>query len=1355
VRDFIPDRGFTFKLQGGHTGGVFATFIHAPGNGTSPPLIITGSDDKTAIVWNLHTGERVRRLEGGHTKTITSIGVYTPVHLTSASLVVTASKDSTAVVWELNTGKVVHKLKGGHGVHEISSVVVYSPPIASIPPLIVTAGWDHLGVVWDLITGQQMYRLEDGHKRGITSMALYSPLDGTPPLVITGGADDLCVVWNLTNGQIVRKLEGAHSDRIYAVTVHAPEGGTCPPLVITGSEDKTAVVWDLQSGSVLSKLESGHTATITGIAVYSPPDGVSSPLVLTAGEDKVAVVWDLVTGTQVRRLTGCHTASLHAAAVYAPRGGRGSPLFITGAQDKTAVIWDLWSSEQVRKLEGGHTKPIKAVAVYIPPDNTIPAVIITGSYDKTAIVWDLQTQQIMHTLENGHTGEITSVVVYTPPSPKASPLVITGSEDKTAVVWDVFTGQQLHKLKGGHTDWITCLAVFESADRMSPPLIISGGYDKTAIVWDLGTGKLIRKLAGEHTAALTSVAVFVPAVDSYATPLIVTGGEDKSIVVWDLESGHVVRRLAAHTAGVTALLVHAPTDLTVQVVSVSSDKSAIVWDLHSGKIVRKLENLHKESISSVAMFNTGDPTSPPLVITASQDKTMLVWELGTGKIVRVLDGVHSKAISSVAVYEPKDHHSPPLVITGSHDGTAAVWKNALLTFEFMPLMDEILRLFQADVETFHTAPEPWSRINAIVSRYGEGFWFENHGLFRAALVEVKDAPTRDSFFNTFASVLTRVVHLIPLTAVGKQAKCVLQISVERKLRIRHLIFDAWLSVLNSHDADFLWQVFHPSMSLRRSALLALSDIYPAEFVDFICKLRLVRSHPLLYRGVPSYFIDNFSGMVIEGMPAAITVDMWTKVAGYHSDINDTNAQPITAYMLPLAAAADMKLLQAYVDVSDSLDDLAIFNSDIGSVAFRYAWRSFGKDAHINAMMYYALFVAVYTCSVVVFDRLHQSDHAYGPVLAWILQAYVLRLVVKYIVDEIRQCYNDYSIRLRRNNERMHSIARVVTEGPVGEKLVPGQHRRAYLHSSKRFRYLRKFCSRSSDYIRTLTAVKVFKIVYRHFSDFWNMLDLAVILIVLLGTLLRCCYGRETDRSRDVLAIGCVLVWFKLLYFMRPFKGSGPLGTYPSYTIHTRGSSLIADFLSSLHSSSSHSHDDPEDHVGHQVLPVHPGGRADRLRAGLLDDLVPRQRPALRHHPLLLHQHLPLHAGSEHQRGLRAHLLAEFGRVPARALHALHDDPDAEPAHRADGEHLQDSAEQGPRAVAPGAGLHDAGAALYPHARCPAEAPPLLPRARAKDHRARGESQERDAPRRGESPASPDHARQRTRKQCRAGKRNRG
>jgi WD40 repeat protein len=1129
-----------YKLEGEHIAGVNAVHVKFA-TANTPPVVLTGGEDKSVTIWNLRTGVQIRKLEGGHTKGVTAIGTYEAADASGHDRVVTASKDSTAAVWDAATGKLVHKLRGGHGVSAISSLVVYSSPDVTVPPLIVTGGWDATGVVWDLITGQQLYRLEGGHTDGITSMALYNPTDDSSPLVLTGGADCITTVWNLTTGTIVRQLKGGHSDRIYCVAVHAPTG-VCAPLVITGSRDTTATIWDLHSGLQLMKLEGGHTSTVTSLAIYSPPDGISSPLVLTASEDKTAVVWHLATGEQIRKLSGCHTGALHAAGVYAPKHGRGSPLFITAGQDKAAVVWDLWSSELVKVLEGGQERTVKSVAVYTPPDNSTPAVVVTVGDGKAAVVWDLQTQQVMHKLADGHAGEIICVVVYTPPGPNASPLAITGSEDKTIVVWDVFTGKVLRKLINGHTDWVTCLAVYEAADRLTPPLLVSGGYDKTASVWDLESGQLVRKLSAEHTAAVTAVAVFAPAVDSYATPLVVTGSDDCAIVVWDLASGSVVRRLEGHQGGVTSLLVYAPTDITVQVVSAGRDKIAIVWDLVSGKVIRKLEGGHTEWISTVALYVPPGAGSSALVLTAGKEANIVVWELGSGKVVRKLEGVHTKTISQLVIHAPQDHQQPPLVISGSHDGTAALWKNALLPFEFMPLIDEVLRLFRADLASFATDAEPWSRISAIIDRFGEGFWYENHALFCAVLAEVKVCNCRHSFFTKFKSALQRVVHLVPLMPAGDAEQCILQNAVQRKLRHRHLIFDAWQHVLHDRDGDYLWQVFHPSLLLRRPALLALADIYPAEFTDFICKLRLVRASSLLYRSCGSYHIDNFSGVVIEGMPLEVTVDMWTKVAGYMSDLNDTNAQPVTAYILPLAAPADMKLLQAYVDVSESCDDLAIFNSEIGSLAFRYAWRSFGKNAHVSAMLYYCLFLAVYTSSVVTFDRLQQSNHAWGPVLAWLLQAFVLRLVMKYISDEVRQCHNDYHVGKRRSDERLTSMSRVVQQVSIEPgTLKPGQHRQAYLNRMKRFRWLRKAISHTAQYISTFSAVKIGKIICQHFSDFWNMLDLAVILMVLLGTLLRCFYGHETDRSRCVLAIGTVLVWFKPLYFLRPFRESGPLG----------------------------------------------------------------------------------------------------------------------------------------------------------------------------------------------------------------------
>ena len=1023
VRDFIPDRGFVFKLRDVHTGGISALFVHSPSNRiTSSPMVITGSEDKSAAIWSLHTGEFIRRLEGGHTKAITSIAVYTPLNPNAPVQIVTAGKDSIAVLWDLNSGRLIHKMRGGHGIYEISSVVVYIPTQTAAAPLIVTGGWDSAAVVWDLITGQQMYRLENGHCNGITAMSLYCSIN-SDPILITASADETVAVWNLLSSQILRKLEGGHTDRIYSLAIYAPEQSMCAPLIITGGEDLTAVVWDLHSGQQLSKLTGGHTGTITSIAIYSPDDGISSPLILTTSVDKTAILWDLVTGVQVRKLSGCHSSALQCAAVYSPLHGRGSPLFLTGSMDKTAVIWDLWSSEHVRKLDGGHSKSIKAVAVYTPPNRAAGTpLIVTGSYDKTAVVWDLHAQEAIHRLENGHTGEITALIVYQPRAGNA--LVITASEDTTIAVWDIFTGQLLRKCKDGHTDWVTALAVFEAADPLTPPLIVSGSYDKTIAIWDLHTGCLKRKLAVEHTAAITSIVVYVPAVDSYATPLLISGSEDKTLIVWDYESGNVVRKLESHNAGVTALLLYAPNETTVQIVSVSYDKTGIVWDLHTGRLLRRLDGGHQEWISSVALYApSSDPTHPPLVVTASQDKTVVVWELNTGRIIRRLTGVHSKTISSVAVYTPTASNTPPLIITGSYDSTAAVYKNALLPFDFMPLMDEVKRVFFADVESFNstttTTTQPWKRIKSIIYRYGEGFWYENHALFSAALVDVKSCGPKNSFFDTFRDDLARVVHLIPLIIQEDSniPSCILQNAIERKHQLRHLIYDAWHSIIHLHDANYLWQVFHPSIFLRRPALLALADIYPSEFIDFICKLRFIKSHILLYQSCMSYHVDNLSGMVIEGMPSAISVDMWTSVAGYCSNIHNTSAQPVTAYMLPLAAAADMKLLQAYVDVSLYCDDLSIFNSEVGSVAFRYAWRSFGKDAHITATVYYSIFVGIFTCSVVVFDRLQQSDYLFANIIAWILQLLVLLFIVKYIIDEVQQCYKDYLIRSRRNNER--------------------------------------------------------------------------------------------------------------------------------------------------------------------------------------------------------------------------------------------------------------------------------------------------------------------------------------------------
>ena len=95
--------------------------------------IATGSDDATAKVWNLTTGECIYTLKG-HTGRICSVAV-------AGNYVITGSDDGTAKVWNLTTGECIYTLKG----HTDS---IWSVAVAG--NYIVTGSNDATVRVWDL-----------------------------------------------------------------------------------------------------------------------------------------------------------------------------------------------------------------------------------------------------------------------------------------------------------------------------------------------------------------------------------------------------------------------------------------------------------------------------------------------------------------------------------------------------------------------------------------------------------------------------------------------------------------------------------------------------------------------------------------------------------------------------------------------------------------------------------------------------------------------------------------------------------------------------------------------------------------------------------------------------------------------------------------------------------------------------------------------------------------------------------------------------------------------------------------------------------------------------------------------------
>ena len=136
--------------------------------------IVTASDDRTARVWDVQTGEEIAALRE-HTAPVRS-AVFSPDGLrvvstqmaqrsgdvTSDNNTVT-SNDSIALLWDALSGRVIRRFEG-HGAQ------VYDATFSPDGKRIVTASADNTARIWDAATGATIAVL-NGHSGSVLSAA--------------------------------------------------------------------------------------------------------------------------------------------------------------------------------------------------------------------------------------------------------------------------------------------------------------------------------------------------------------------------------------------------------------------------------------------------------------------------------------------------------------------------------------------------------------------------------------------------------------------------------------------------------------------------------------------------------------------------------------------------------------------------------------------------------------------------------------------------------------------------------------------------------------------------------------------------------------------------------------------------------------------------------------------------------------------------------------------------------------------------------------------------------------------------------------------------------------------------------
>ena len=232
-------------------------------------LLVTGSWDRSAKIWDIATGKAVRKLDGLHQGYINSVE-FSP----DGQTILTASDDGIARLWDVATGKPTGSIFAPFSGR---APRIHQARFSSDGEQVLTTTSFKTARIFDRHTGAILQTLV-GHEWAV----LCGEFSRDGEKVITGSEDNTARIWNASTGKLLLKLAG-HTDSITSVAF-SPDG--CRAM--TASQDNTAKLWDAETGKEILTL-TGHHQELTSVS-FSP----NGKAVLTSGRDGATILWPTV-----------------------------------------------------------------------------------------------------------------------------------------------------------------------------------------------------------------------------------------------------------------------------------------------------------------------------------------------------------------------------------------------------------------------------------------------------------------------------------------------------------------------------------------------------------------------------------------------------------------------------------------------------------------------------------------------------------------------------------------------------------------------------------------------------------------------------------------------------------------------------------------------------------------------------------------------------------------------------------------------------------------------------------------------------------------------------------------------------
>lgn len=209
--------------------------------------LATGGLDGQAFVWNVETGDTVRRVRFPNEKN----AIYSVDISADNRYLVTADWGGYVVIWDISTGKSIRAISPHNGMG------CYQVKLLPNNVYFLSAGLDRKLKLIEIDTGEEI-RNFIGHTNFINSINLAPSGDK----FITSSWDGSVRIWDLASGLQIRKI-AAHQSGVYNAKFD-PSG----KYIVSGGDDFLVRLWDAATGDIISEF-AGHRGGVGDVNITS------------------------------------------------------------------------------------------------------------------------------------------------------------------------------------------------------------------------------------------------------------------------------------------------------------------------------------------------------------------------------------------------------------------------------------------------------------------------------------------------------------------------------------------------------------------------------------------------------------------------------------------------------------------------------------------------------------------------------------------------------------------------------------------------------------------------------------------------------------------------------------------------------------------------------------------------------------------------------------------------------------------------------------------------------------------------------------------------------------------------------